>query len=234
MLLFCLVELFDRLNAIPRLDVDEELALIRRAKAGDVGARGRVLSANLRVICMVVMRYRSRLVGRIDDAIALGTEGLVKALAAFDAERGVRFSSYAYTRVRRSITRHLFFQDDVVRRPEGALREGRASRGRLDVWLNAPINADGQTGLDFAGVGCTVAGGSCPRGDRTTRTRADVWRDRFPSTRRAHALRPERIDHVGKSQVTTYEIARDLHIVGGISRQRVQQLLATERSPGLA
>lgn len=220
-LLFLSVELFDRLNAIPRLPLDEELALIRRAKAGDMRARGRVLAANLRVTCMVAMRYRNLLVGRIDDAIALGTEGLVEALAAFDPERRVRFATYAYHWVRRSITRHLLFRDDVVRRPESVLREGRAGKsGGVDVSLNAPIgNRDGQTGLDLlASDAPSPEDLTVDLDDRRERERTLVAIGFHQLDERTRFVLRELV--MSEEPRTAREVADEL----GLCRQRVQQL----------
>jgi RNA polymerase sigma factor (sigma-70 family) len=103
------VELLDRLNAIPRLALDEELELAQRAKEGDRRARDRVLHANLRVACMIILRYREKLLPRAGDAIALGTEGLIEALGRFDPSRRVRLSTYAYPYVLQAIMRTLFY-----------------------------------------------------------------------------------------------------------------------------
>jgi RNA polymerase sigma-32 factor len=217
------VELFHRLNAIPRLSRDEELALIRRAKAGDVDARGRVLTANLRVTCMVAMRYRHLLRDRIDDAIAHGTEGLIQAFSAFDPEldpeHRIRFATYAYDWVRRYIARPLFFRDDVVRRPEELLRSGTATWGSADVSLNAPVDReDGLTGLDMLASDLASpedlvaeADDRCARDGalRAGLTRLDE-RCRYILTETIMSDEPRTVRHVAQQL--------------GLSRQRVQQL----------
>ncbi len=67
-------------------------------------ARNRMVTANLRLVAMVVNRIpRPRHVA-LDDALQAGSIGLVRAAEKFDPARGYKFSTYAYLWIRQSLT----------------------------------------------------------------------------------------------------------------------------------
>ena len=69
-------------------------ALLRRAAAGDRGARDELIRGNLRLVLSVVQRFRDR--GESpDDLFQVGCIGLMKSIDHFNTELGVRFSTYA-------------------------------------------------------------------------------------------------------------------------------------------
>ena len=69
-------------------------ALLRRAAAGDRGARDELIRGNLRLVLSVVQRFRDR--GESpDDLFQVGFIGLMKSIDHFNTELGVRFSTYA-------------------------------------------------------------------------------------------------------------------------------------------
>lgn len=91
------------------LNREDEAALARLSRAGDLAARRRLVSANLRFVVSVARKYRGRGVP-LADLVNEGNIGLVRAADRFDPDRGVRFISYAHFWVRRAmvnaITRH--------------------------------------------------------------------------------------------------------------------------------
>lgn len=88
------------------LDREDEAALARRSRAGDMAARRRLVSANLRFVVSVARRYRG-LGLPFADLVNEGNLGLVRAADRFDPERGVRFISYAHFWVRRAMVQAL-------------------------------------------------------------------------------------------------------------------------------
>ena len=88
------------------LKSDETLELIRRAQAGDVAARDRAVTGNLRLVLSVVQRFASR--GEpMDDLFQVGVIGLLKAIDHFDTSQPVRFSTYGVPMVIGEIRRYL-------------------------------------------------------------------------------------------------------------------------------
>jgi RNA polymerase sigma factor (sigma-70 family) len=214
------VDLIERLNAIPRLPLDEELELAQRAKGGDLMARDRVLDANLRVACMIIVRYREQLLPRAGDAVALGTEGLIEALAHFDPSRRVRLSTYAYPYVLQSIMRTLYYkQHFVVRRAEGRLRAGDV--GGAEVSLDLPIDKRGHAIVDqLASDAPTPEDVACCCEEQCARIR------------QLEAMGFQRLDDRARLVLTETVMAEEPKTIAevaarlGVSRQRVGQIRA--------
>lgn len=102
--------------------LSHELALeyIRRAQAGDKAARDALVDENVALVKSVAARFTGRGVDW-DDLFQLGCVGLIKAIDGFDAERGVRFSTYAVPMIMGEIRR--FLRDDGQMRVSRQLRE---------------------------------------------------------------------------------------------------------------
>ncbi len=88
---------------------EQMLALIRQAKNGDEGAKETLLSENVSLIKCIVKRYLNRGV-EYDDLFQLASLGFLKAIAGFDENFGVRFSTYAVPMIAGEIKR--FMRDD--------------------------------------------------------------------------------------------------------------------------
>ncbi len=89
--------------------VEETLALLERAKAGDKAAEAALVEENTGLVWSIVRRF----VGRghePDDLFQVGALGLLKAIQKFDTGFGVRFSTYAVPMIMGEIKR--FLRDD--------------------------------------------------------------------------------------------------------------------------
>ncbi|MGH7583844.1 MAG: sigma-70 family RNA polymerase sigma factor [Gemmatimonadales bacterium] len=96
--------------------VDEERSLARRARAGDPEAADRLVTANLRFVIAFVKRYQGHGL-ELGDLVAIGNEGLLRAVRKFDPDRGVKFISYAVWWVRQAVLKALAEQTRSVRFP---------------------------------------------------------------------------------------------------------------------
>jgi RNA polymerase primary sigma factor len=102
-------ELSPYLNQLSRSRVltrEEEVALSRRAKKGDVQAREDLVRHNLPFVVAVAKKHMGR-GARLDDLIQEGNFGLLKAIEHFDPEKGNRFATYAVWWIRAYVTRYL-------------------------------------------------------------------------------------------------------------------------------
>lgn len=86
-------------NPIPK---EEELELIKKAKKNNLMARQKVLSSNLKFVFNIAKIYKGKGVA-MEDLIAEGNMGLVKALDKFDTSKDVKFFSYAVWWIRQSM-----------------------------------------------------------------------------------------------------------------------------------
>jgi RNA polymerase primary sigma factor len=98
------------------LDADEEKDLSRRAHAGDMRARQRLIECNLRLVISIAKKYRGRGVA-FEDLIQEGNAGLIRAVEKFDPEMGNRFSTYATWWIRQGVTRAVADHARTVRLP---------------------------------------------------------------------------------------------------------------------
>ncbi|HET8634156.1 MAG TPA: RNA polymerase sigma factor RpoD/SigA [Gemmatimonadales bacterium] len=97
-------------------DVEEERRLARRALAGDEVAAERLVTANLRFVISYVKRYQGHGL-ELSELVAIGNEGLLKAVRKFDPDHGVKFISYAVWWVRQAVLKALAEQTRTVRIP---------------------------------------------------------------------------------------------------------------------
>ncbi len=94
----------------------EEVDLSKRAKAGDKGARQRLIEKNLRLVVSVAKRYRGQGLP-FGDLIQEGNIGLMKAVEKFDPDKGWRFSTYATWWVRQAVQRAVADKGRTIRIP---------------------------------------------------------------------------------------------------------------------
>src|SRR5690242_21308323 len=97
-------------------DPDEEKRLARRAVAGDETAAERLVTANLRFVISYVKKYQGHGLD-LSELVAIGNEGLLKAVKKFDPDHGVKFISYAVWWVRQAVLKALAEQTRSVRIP---------------------------------------------------------------------------------------------------------------------
>jgi RNA polymerase primary sigma factor len=97
-------------------DPAEEKRLARLAQAGDAKAAERLVTANLRFVISYVKKYQGHGLD-LSELVAIGNEGLLKAVRKFDPDHGVKFISYAVWWVRQAVLKALAEQTRSVRIP---------------------------------------------------------------------------------------------------------------------
>jgi RNA polymerase primary sigma factor len=94
---------FSSIADLPRITADEEKSLAAAwRERGETEARERLITANLRLVIALAKRYAGRGVP-LDDLVAEGNVGLIRAVDNFDPRVGCRFSTYAVYWIRQSI-----------------------------------------------------------------------------------------------------------------------------------
>lgn len=95
---------------------EDERRLARRAQQGDQEAAERLVTANLRFVISYVKKYQGHGLD-LSELVAIGNEGLLKAVKKFDPDQGVKFISYAVWWVRQAVLKALAEQTRSVRIP---------------------------------------------------------------------------------------------------------------------
>jgi RNA polymerase primary sigma factor len=98
------------------IDMETEVDLAKRIRAGDMVALEKLTKANLRFVVSVAKQYQNYGLS-LGDLINEGNLGLMKAAQRFDETRGFKFISYAVWWIRQGIMQSLAENSRVVRLP---------------------------------------------------------------------------------------------------------------------
>jgi RNA polymerase sigma factor for flagellar operon FliA len=120
--------------------------LWRRYKGeGDATARERLVVAYSPLVKFVAGRLGAGLPSHVEDAdlISYGLMGLIGSIERFEPERGIKFETFAMTRIRGAIIDELRSLDWVPRSVRSRAREIEAAQAKLEHMLQrAPSEAE--------------------------------------------------------------------------------------------
>jgi len=107
---------FHDINETPLLTSQDERELSEQVAIGDPSARERMVEANLRLVVNIARGYIGRGLS-LEDLIAEGNLGLMRAVEGFDGTLGIRFCTYASYWIKQSLQRALMNQGKPIRLP---------------------------------------------------------------------------------------------------------------------
>ncbi len=111
-----LAQYLQQIDRIPLLSYDEEYDLALKARSGDMKAREKLASANLRFVVSTAKKYRGQGLP-LEDLINEGNIGLLTAIDRYVPEKGYHFISYAVWWIKQSILKALSDTGRAVRLP---------------------------------------------------------------------------------------------------------------------
>jgi RNA polymerase primary sigma factor len=112
----------------------EEIELAKRIERGDLEAKERMITANLRLVVSIARKYQGIGEMTLLDLIQEGMFGLIRAAEKFDWRKGFRFSTYATLWIRQAIGRALDERGRTIRLPINvAQRERRIAASERDL-----------------------------------------------------------------------------------------------------
>jgi RNA polymerase primary sigma factor len=118
------------------LTAREELALAKRIERGDLAAKDRLITSNLRLVVSIARKYQGVRDLCLLDLVQEGTLGLIRAAEKFDWRKGYRFSTYATLWIRQAIGRALDDRGRAIRIPVTvAQRERKIAAAERDAAL---------------------------------------------------------------------------------------------------
>ena len=133
---FLSLRLGENAGTFPKpLSAAEERQYVSLALAGDLDARNTLIERNLRLVAHICKKYYSASCEQ-DDLVSIGTVGLIKGIASYDPDKGVRLATYASRCIENEIL--MYF------------RSQKKSSG--DISLSEAIDEDGDGKLSILDV----------------------------------------------------------------------------------
>src|SRR5216684_1597107 len=126
------------INETPLLTAEQEKQLALRIEEGDSEARDHMVRANLRLVVNIARSYTGKGLG-LQDLIAEGNLGLMRAVDGFDPSMNTRFSTYASYWIKQSIKRALVNTAKTIRIPAYMVE-------LLAKWRRATVQLQDQLG----------------------------------------------------------------------------------------
>jgi len=124
---------FQQAARYPLLTAAQEIELAKRIERGDIDAKDRMITSNLRLVIHVARGYRGQGLP-FHDLIQEGIVGLIRAAEKFDWRRGFKFSTYATLWIRQAIQRGLANTGRSIRLPAHiGQRERKVARAERDL-----------------------------------------------------------------------------------------------------
>ncbi len=127
-----------RASRYPLLTASQELELARRIERGDLDAKERLVSHNLRLVVSIARRFQGVSELALLDLVQEGVVGLIRAVEKFDWRKGFRFSTYATLWIRQAIQRGMATHGRAIRLPVNVAQRERkvsAAARRLEAEL---------------------------------------------------------------------------------------------------
>ena len=124
------------INGIALLSRDEERECLKKAKAGDIIAREKIIKANLRFVVSVAKKFRGSELP-LEDLIDEGNIGLMMAIERYDLLKKCHFITYAVWWIRQSILNAIEEKSRIIRLPSNIgsalskLEKANESRGNF-------------------------------------------------------------------------------------------------------
>src|SRR3954453_10168821 len=117
----------------PLLTAAEEVELAKRIERGDMAAKERMITSNLRLVVSIARRYQTQGI-TLGDLIQEGVIGLIRAAEKFDWRKGFKFSTYATWWIRQAVQRGVANKSRTIRIPVHVVeREQKVARTEREL-----------------------------------------------------------------------------------------------------
>ena len=141
------------INNIPLINTKEEVELAKLIKKGSLEAKYKLITSNLRLVVKIAHDFKG--IGLpLQDLIAEGNIGLMRAAEKFDPSKGAKFSSYAAWWIKQSMRRAMMEKSKLIRVPitsAGKINKIKSTRSRLTEQLGrSPTDKEIAGKLNFS------------------------------------------------------------------------------------
>lgn len=111
----------------PPLNVEEERDCLIKSNDGDLEARNKLITHNLRLVVYIAKKFESTKIN-IEDLISIGSMGLIKGVQTFKMEKNIKLATYASRCIENEILMYL----------------RKTQKSRQDVSLDEVLNVDSE------------------------------------------------------------------------------------------
>lgn len=111
----------------PPLKEEEEEKYLLLSKDGNLDARNKLITHNLRLVVYIAKKFESTKIN-IEDLISIGSMGLIKAVQTFKMEKNIKLATYASRCIENEILMHL----------------RKTQKSRQDISLDEVLNIDSE------------------------------------------------------------------------------------------
>ena len=137
--------LLNQVGRYPLLSAAQEVVLAKRIERGDLAAKERMITCNLRLVVSIAKRYQTDGI-TLGDLVHEGVIGLIRATEKFDWRLGFKFSTYATWWIRQAVQRGVANKARTIRIPVHVVeREQKitgAEREYVSRFGHAPTDAE--------------------------------------------------------------------------------------------
>lgn len=141
------------INNIPLIDTKEEVELAKLIKKGNQKAKYKLITSNLRLVVKIAHDFKG-LGLPLQDLVAEGNIGLMRAAEKFDPSKGAKFSSYAAWWIKQSMRRAMMEKSKLIRVPitsAGKINKIKSTRSNLTELLGrSPTDKEIAGELNFS------------------------------------------------------------------------------------
>ena len=121
---------YESINRFGNIPETEERELIKKAQAGDIDARNKVVQTHLRFVANCAKRF-ARSDMSILDLISEGNLGLIEAIYHFDVEAKNKFITYAVNWINQAMIKYLQDNSRTIRIPVNRSNEVRKIKEKI-------------------------------------------------------------------------------------------------------
>ena len=141
------------INNIPLINTKEEVELAKLIKKGNQKAKYKLITSNLRLVVKIAHDFKG-LGLPLQDLVAEGNIGLMRAAEKFDPAKGAKFSSYAAWWIKQSMRRAMMEKSKLIRVPitsAGKINKIKSTQSRLTDQLGrSPTDKEIAGQLNFS------------------------------------------------------------------------------------
>jgi RNA polymerase primary sigma factor len=143
----------DQIGKVALLTAEQERDLARQVRKGSAQAREHMISANLRLVVKIAKDYMNCGLS-MEDLVAEGNLGLIRAVEKFNPKFNTRFSTYAAWWIKQSVRRALANHSKTIRLPVHVVdklqKVRRASQQLTELLGRTPEDAEVAEELNMA------------------------------------------------------------------------------------